>query len=185
MSLQERTLVIKNFDPEKTTHDLIKELCIQGGPVKNVVVRPDHAFVEFEHKESVGYAKALFDGVVLFGRKLVMEPKLKNDPYYFEYSQRLLAYVDYDRRCRAESEQQLLMQQQQVNPFSNYQVPLVPQLPILIPPTNIQHNNNNSFGPSTSSRNNPPSWGRDDNLKRSHSFGHNRNKRGKWNDRRR
>lgn len=97
MSLQERTLVIKNFDPEKTTTKLLKELCMQAGPVRNVVVKPDHAFVEYDDMESVGYSKALLDGIQMFGQTLVMETKLKG-PIYHKYSKLLNDYIDYDRR---------------------------------------------------------------------------------------
>ena len=67
---------VTNFDSEKITKELIKELFVQAGPVVNVVLRPDHCFVEFVHKESVSYAIALMHGVHLFGREVVMEPKV-------------------------------------------------------------------------------------------------------------
>lgn len=100
MSLQERTLVVRNFDPDRTTHKLLEELCIQAGPVRKVVIKPDHAFVEYEDVESVGYSKALLDGVNLFGRSLVMEPKTKTAPF-FKYTQLLREYINYDRQIKA------------------------------------------------------------------------------------
>lgn len=106
MSLQERTLVVKNFDADKTTHKLLKELCLQGGPVRKVVVKPDHAFVEYEDVESVGYSKALLDGVELFGRKLIMEPKSR-EASFFKYTRILHDYVQYDKQ-----QQQALQHQQ-------------------------------------------------------------------------
>lgn len=115
MSLQERTLVIKNFDPEKTTNRLLKELCIQGGPVRNVVVKPDHAFVEYEDVDSVGYSKALLDGIELFGKKLIMEPKMRALSY-FKYTQILQDYIKYDKH-----RQQLELQQQQVLAYHHQQ----------------------------------------------------------------
>lgn len=111
MSLQERTLVIKNFDPEKTSSKLLKELCIQGGPVRNVIVRPDHAFVEYEDIESVGYSKALLDGVVLFGKKLILETKMR-EPRYFKYTKLLNDYIRYDKE--QQRQQQALLYQQQM-----------------------------------------------------------------------
>lgn len=128
MSLQERTLVVKNFDPEKTTPMLLKELCIQAGPVKNVVIKPDHAFVEFEDVESVGYSKALLDGVVMFGQKLILEPKLKA-PFYFKYTKLLSDYINYDKQKqqqafdhhRAMSQQEFHRQQ-----LANKQMPQNP-----------------------------------------------------------
>lgn len=109
MSLQERTLVVKNFDAEKTTNCLLKELCIQGGPVKNVVMRSDHAFVEFEDIESVGYTKALLDGVELFGKKLILEPKLRSN-IYFKYTHMLNDFIKLDQQRL----QQIAIQNQQL-----------------------------------------------------------------------
>lgn len=108
MSLQERTLVLRNFDAEKTTKELVTELFIQAGPVKNVVIRPDHAFVEFEDIESVGYSKALLDGVEMFGKKLELQPKARLASQ-MKYVKLLNDYIAYDRRCK---EQQTLQQQQ-------------------------------------------------------------------------
>lgn len=87
-SLQERTLVVKGYDPDKTTKEILEELFIQGGPVRNIVFRPDHSFVEYEDKESVGYALALFKGLELFKRPLIIEPKL-NEPSNFKFLQHL------------------------------------------------------------------------------------------------
>lgn len=99
MSLQERTLVIKNFDPDQTTNQLLRELCMQAGPIRNVVLKPDHAFVEFEDVESVGYSKALLDGIRLFGRPLIMEPKLRHESY-LKYTKLLNDYIIYDKKER-------------------------------------------------------------------------------------
>lgn len=115
MSLQERTLVVRGFDPDKTTPAILKELCLQGGPVRNVVVKPDHAFVEYEDVESVGYSKALLEGVELFGKKLQMDPKLSRNPAYLKYSKLLHDYIRYDKQQRnqQQQQQQQLQQQQQ------------------------------------------------------------------------
>lgn len=104
--------MVKNFDPEKLTEKLLKELCIQGGPVRNVVVRPDHAFVEFEDIESVGYTKALLDGIQLFGKNLTMEPRLREARFY-TYNKSLVDYINYDRYNRQQKEMQAQMQIQQ------------------------------------------------------------------------
>lgn len=108
MSLQERTLVVKNFDPDQTTPKLLEELCLQAGPVRNVVMKPDHAFVEYEDIESVGYSKALLDGVILFGKKLIMEPKTKTPPY-FKDTQLLRDYINYDKQNQARQRQEQTM----------------------------------------------------------------------------
>jgi RNA recognition motif-containing protein len=119
MSLQERTLVVRNFDPDKTTDKLLKELCLQAGPLRKVVMRPDHAFVEFDHIESVGYAKALLDGVILFGKPLSFEPKIKISEH-FKYTKALNDYISHDIRRRA-LEQQRQTQQYQMQMFMQQQ----------------------------------------------------------------
>ena len=69
------------FHPN-VTKELLKELFIQVGPVRNVVLRPDHAFIEFEDSDSVAYALAAMDGVHLFQRPLRMEPKRPDSSAY-------------------------------------------------------------------------------------------------------
>lgn len=143
MSLQDRTIVVKNFDPERTTNKLLKELCLQAGPVRNVVLRSDHAFVEYEDVESVGYAKALLDGVQLFDRHLSFEPKTRL-LQHGHYEKALRRYISYDIERRAELQrqkeqeemkkrfemmqqqpylQQPIYQQQQQQPFYQSQQP--------------------------------------------------------------
>lgn len=126
MSLQERTLVVKGFDPDKTTAALLKELCLQGGPVRNVVVKPDHAFVEYEDVESVGYSKALLEGIELFGKKLEMEPKLNRNPAYFRYTKLLHDYIRYDKQQRNHQQLHQQQQQQQQQQFQLHQQMLAP-----------------------------------------------------------
>lgn len=48
----------------------------QGGPIKKVVFKDVFSYIEFEDAESVGYCLALFDGVELFGDRLVLAPKI-------------------------------------------------------------------------------------------------------------
>ena len=88
--IQERTLKVSNIDP-KVTKELLFELFIQCGPVKNVVLKPDFAFIEFEHQVSVGYALALMDGVHLYGKQLDLKPKIPK-PETFVYLKRLREY---------------------------------------------------------------------------------------------
>lgn len=54
--LEERTLVVKNFHPDYTTKELLEELFSNFGPVKNIVLKRDLAYIEFTVKETVGYA---------------------------------------------------------------------------------------------------------------------------------
>lgn len=53
---------------------------MQCGPVKNVVLKIDaeFAFIEFEHKVSVGFALALMEGVQLYGQKIYLQPKIED-----------------------------------------------------------------------------------------------------------
>ena len=112
MSLQERTLVVKNFDPDKTTDKLLKELCCQGGPVRKVVVKPDHAFVEYEDVESVGYSRAILNGVQLHGRTLSLEPKERRGSRYAKYTKALIDYIEYDKQQKAMGQMQIQMHMQ-------------------------------------------------------------------------
>jgi len=84
MSLEERTLVVREVS-DRVSRDLLRELFVQAGPVSNVVLRPDFAYIEFEHKISVAYALALMDGICLFGRQLFLEPKLRNNPDNYQF----------------------------------------------------------------------------------------------------
>lgn len=54
--LERRTLVVKNFDPDLTTSELLEELFSNFGPVKKIVLRRELAFIEYESPESVAYA---------------------------------------------------------------------------------------------------------------------------------
>ena len=58
------------------------ELFAQVGPVRNVVLRPDHAFIEFQDADSVAYALAAMDGVQMFGTRLHLEPKVSEKSAY-------------------------------------------------------------------------------------------------------
>lgn len=203
MSLQERTLVVKNFDPEKTNSRILKELCLQGGPVRNVVVRPDHAFVEYEDAESVGYSKALLDGISLFGRKLIMEPKLSRDQSYRKYTDILHEYIKYDKHqqeLQRQQQQQILLYNQQAQmaaqyPFQSFS-DLNLQQPITYYPTinqHMQHNNvflpQNQFNCPDQTTGSMPGYNNNQ-LGRSRSFNHHqqpksRNRSGRASDNRR
>lgn len=56
MSLEERTLVVRNIDGDRLTANLLEELFANFGPVVKVVLRKSFAFIEFTVKVSVGYA---------------------------------------------------------------------------------------------------------------------------------
>ncbi|KAI1287291.1 RNA-binding protein 7 [Halotydeus destructor] len=94
--LQLRTLRVTQFS-RKVTKDLLYELFIQVGPVRNVVFKPDHAFVEFEHEDSVGYALAMMDGVQLFGESMYLEPKISSQDA-FKYQVALQSYSEMQQQ---------------------------------------------------------------------------------------
>lgn len=54
--LEERTLVVRNFDPDLTTKELLEELFSNFGPINNVVLKRDFAFIGYTEPESVAYA---------------------------------------------------------------------------------------------------------------------------------
>lgn len=136
-------MVVRNFDPEQTTDKLLRELCMQAGPVRRVVLRPDHAFVEFDDFESVGYSKALLDGVVLFGRALSFDPKIRLKDHlkyvksledYKAHAARKIA-VEQQRQIQMQYQMQMLTQQGQNHQF--YQPP--PQIVNYSHPNQFQY----------------------------------------------
>ncbi len=56
MSMEERTLVVRDIDGDRLSIDLLDELFSNFGPLVRVVLRPTFAFIEYTKKESVGYA---------------------------------------------------------------------------------------------------------------------------------
>lgn len=56
MSMEERTLVVRNIDGDRLSIDLLDELFSNFGPLVRVVLRSSFAFIEYTKKESVGYA---------------------------------------------------------------------------------------------------------------------------------
>ena len=49
----------------------------------NVFLKPEFSYIEFEHKDSVGYALALMDGIQLFGKTLKLQPRITDNPVIF------------------------------------------------------------------------------------------------------
>lgn len=58
---------------------LLKELFSQGGPVTDITLFDTHAYVLFQHEESVPYCLALFNEVELFGEKLRLNPRSRSE----------------------------------------------------------------------------------------------------------
>ena len=56
MSLEERTLVLRNIDGDNLSVDLLTELFSNFGPVLKIVLRRDFAFIEYAVKDAVAYA---------------------------------------------------------------------------------------------------------------------------------
>lgn len=74
-----KTLYVTGFNSKNTTKQLLKELFTQGGPVADITMFDTHAYVRFQHQESVPYCLALFNEVELFGDKLRLNPRHKSD----------------------------------------------------------------------------------------------------------
>ena len=86
VDLQMRTLRVNagngwDFD-KRITKDILQELFIQVGPVRNIVLKPSFAFIEFQDADSVSYALAAMDGVQLYGKTLNIEPKIRSDEVF-------------------------------------------------------------------------------------------------------
>lgn len=90
MDLQLRTLKVTGYHQD-VTKDLLRELFIQVGPIKNVVFKPDHTFIEFADEDSVGYALAAMSNVTLFNVPLLLEPKVPT-PTVYRYLDHLNSY---------------------------------------------------------------------------------------------
>lgn len=74
-----KTLYVTGFNSKCTTKKILKELFTQGGPVADITMFDTHAYVRFQHPESVPYCLALFNEVELFGDKLRLNPRHKSD----------------------------------------------------------------------------------------------------------
>lgn len=85
-----KTLYVTGFNPKLTKKHLLKELFSQGGPVKDITMFDTHAYVLFQHEESVPYCLALFNEVELFGDKLRLNPRYRSDET-FSYMKYLAA----------------------------------------------------------------------------------------------
>lgn len=72
-----KTLYVTGFNPKLTTKHLLKELFMQGGPVRDVTLFDTHAYVLFEDEESVPYCLALFNEIEVHGQKLRLNPRSK------------------------------------------------------------------------------------------------------------
>ncbi|XP_027204885.2 uncharacterized protein LOC113798529 [Dermatophagoides pteronyssinus] len=94
--LEERTLVVRNFDPDLTTKELLEELFSNFGPINNVVLKRDFAFIGYTEPESVAYALAMMHGICLHGRRLSLLPKLSSRSYYYRY---LDSLETFEREC--------------------------------------------------------------------------------------
>lgn len=73
-----KTLYVTGFDPKYITKHLLEELFTQGGPVRDITLFDTHAYVLFQHEESVPYCLALFNEVELHGHKLRLNPRIKS-----------------------------------------------------------------------------------------------------------
>lgn len=76
------TLYVTGFDPKLTKKHVLEELFTQGGPVKEVTMLDTHAYVLFQHEESVPYCLALFNEIELHGQKLRLNPRFRTSETY-------------------------------------------------------------------------------------------------------
>lgn len=70
----DRCLYVGNINSD-ITESLLYELFLQAGPLEDVTVKDNFAFVTYEDEESVLYACSLFDGLTLYGTKIVIRPR--------------------------------------------------------------------------------------------------------------
>lgn len=73
-----KTLYVTGYDSKRTTKHLLEELFTQGGPLSDISMFDTHAFVQFQHEESVPYCLALFNELELHGHKLRISPRSKS-----------------------------------------------------------------------------------------------------------
>lgn len=111
MSMEERTLVVRDIDGDRLSIDLLDELFSNFGPLVRVVLRPTFAFIEYTKKESVGYAWAMTEGIYLLGRKPRIAPKLIDDPEYYIYRDRLQEF-EHDIHSQPKSFDALITKRQ-------------------------------------------------------------------------
>nr|XP_046908523.1 RNA-binding protein 7-like [Dermatophagoides farinae] len=97
--LEERTLVVRNFDPNLTTKELLEELFSNFGPINNVVLKRDFVFIGYTKPESVAYALAMMWGISLHGRRLNLSPKLSSESYYYRY---LDSLQTFEQKCHTD-----------------------------------------------------------------------------------
>lgn len=83
-----KTLYVTGFNSKLIKRHLLKELFCQGGPVVDVTLFETHAYILFQHAESVPYCLALFHDIEIFGDKLKLKPRChtSGNPYtYLDY----------------------------------------------------------------------------------------------------
>lgn len=97
-----RTLYVTGFDSKRASKDLLKELFTQGGPVVDITMFDTHAYVLFQHQESVPYCLALFNNIELHDKKLRLSPKFKTKDTY--------SYLEYLAKVRDELRDQYMRQ---------------------------------------------------------------------------
>eukprot|EP00096_Caligus_rogercresseyi_P000569 TRINITY_DN11029_c0_g1_i1.p1 TRINITY_DN11029_c0_g1~~TRINITY_DN11029_c0_g1_i1.p1 ORF type:complete len:221 (-),score=59.43 TRINITY_DN11029_c0_g1_i1:229-891(-) len=80
-SSQRRTLWIGGAVSYQVDEEMLYEIFNNAGPVEDIRIPHDKernqnknfAFVTFQHEESIPYAKALFQGLCLYGRELIIK----------------------------------------------------------------------------------------------------------------
>ncbi|XP_059338677.1 splicing regulator RBM11 [Ammospiza nelsoni] len=82
----EQTLLVGNLE-SRVQEEILYELFLQAGPLTKVMICEDKegkpqsfGYVCFKHKVSVPYAKALLDGICLYGRPITVQYWRGNSP---------------------------------------------------------------------------------------------------------
>ncbi|XP_041280241.1 splicing regulator RBM11 [Onychostruthus taczanowskii] len=82
----EQTLLVGNLE-SRVREEILYELFLQAGPLTKVMICEDKegkpnsfGYVCFKHKVSVPYAKALLDGICLYGRPITVQYWRGNSP---------------------------------------------------------------------------------------------------------
>uniref|UniRef100_A0A8C3UAE3 RRM domain-containing protein n=1 Tax=Catharus ustulatus TaxID=91951 RepID=A0A8C3UAE3_CATUS len=77
--LRKHTLLVGNLE-SRVREEILYELFLQAGPLTKVMICEDKegkpksfGYVCFKHKVSVPYAKALLDGIHLYGRPITVQ----------------------------------------------------------------------------------------------------------------
>lgn len=123
MDIETCTLFCGNLN-SRVTKELLYELFLQAGPVKEVNI-PEHkhyGFVHYKHESSVSYALEIYEGTVLFGQELKLDygnKKKKKNHYYHQEPPRM-QHNQSRAKQRSGSHEPQLKERRNRKSFDNY-----------------------------------------------------------------